>query len=131
MRSISRRPSRSKRQSSTFVALAEKRAKLVPRPSQVAPSGCGAPAATWLLARGNEKDRSKGWDNNVELRAMACHKRGDRTGVPHIAASIKRRIGIERLAPGAGERHAQSVVGQHLWREIDNHDAAFVRPFAL
>src|SRR5436309_135217 len=43
MRSSSRRPCGSNRQSSTFRALAENSAKFVPRPSQVAPNGWGKP----------------------------------------------------------------------------------------
>src|SRR3569833_4442306 len=131
MRSISRRPSRSKRQSSTFVALAENSAKLVPRPSQVAPSGCGAPAATRLLARGNEKERSKGWDDNVKLRAMACHNCGYATGVPDIAASISPGVGSEDFAPRAGDWHAHAVIVDALRGVIDDDDDALVRFLAL
>ena len=44
MRSISRSPCSSKIQSSTFVALAENRAKLTPSPVHVAPRGKGIPS---------------------------------------------------------------------------------------
>jgi len=44
MRSVSRSPQLSNRQSSTFVAWAENSEKLVPRPSQLAPRGCGKPS---------------------------------------------------------------------------------------
>ncbi|MNC49016.1 hypothetical protein D3C75_981650 [compost metagenome] len=44
MRSISCSPVESNRHSSTLVALAENRAKLTPRPSQVAPRGKGRPS---------------------------------------------------------------------------------------
>src|SRR5690606_18966183 len=52
MRSISVLPCSSNRQSSTRVACAENRAKLTPRPSQLAPSGNGVPSVTrerWCL----------------------------------------------------------------------------------
>src|SRR5438874_2413448 len=106
IRSVSRRPSRSNRHNSTLVAWAEKRAKFVPRPSQVAPSGCGVPAETCsLLDLRNEKDGSKGWDNNAKLRAVTRHNGLDRAGVPNIAPAVDRGIGIEHLAPFACERH--------------------------
>src|SRR4051812_27738224 len=46
MRSSSFFPSSSNRHSSTFKAFAENKAKFTPRPSQVAPSGCGDPSRT-------------------------------------------------------------------------------------
>ncbi len=51
MRSSSVVPVWSKMQSSTFVALAENRAKLTPSPSHVAPRGNGRPASTRDLWR--------------------------------------------------------------------------------
>src|ERR1700740_1637741 len=109
MRSLSRRPSRSNRQSSTLVAFAEKSAKFVPRPSHVAPSGCGEPAEVCPLDLRNEKDGSKGWDDNVNLRAIACHNRGDRSSVPDIAAAICGGVRIEDFAPAPGEGDAQPI----------------------
>src|SRR5579884_1151510 len=103
MRSVSRRPSRSKRHSSTFSALAENSAKLVPPPSQVAPSGNGAPAETCPLDLRNEVEGGEGWDNNMQLRAVAGHKRGHASHVPDVAAAVDRGIGVEHLAPIAGE----------------------------
>ena len=52
-------PVPSNRHSSTFSACAENRAKFVPRPSQVAPSGCGVPAESRMLAFRNQKNRRK------------------------------------------------------------------------
>src|SRR5215218_2106089 len=49
MRSTSLRPDGSKRLSSTFSAFSEKRAKLIPSPSQVAPRGYGSPGQTTLF----------------------------------------------------------------------------------
>src|SRR3974390_97029 len=131
MRSVSRRPSGSKRQSSTLLALAEKSAKLVPRPSQVAPSGKGVPAETWPLDLRNEKEGGKGWDNNMQLRAVAGRKRGDRSGVPHVAAAVDGRIGVEDFAPVADERHADVIIMPPLRREIHHHDAALLRVLAF
>src|SRR5262245_5681307 len=132
MRSVSRLPSRLNRHSSTFVALAENSAKFVPRPSQVAPSGCGEPAETWLLLDlRNEKDGSKGWDNNVKLRTVTRHNGGYRPGVPDIASAIRCGIGVEDFAPLAGERHAHAVVVQHLRREIHHRHTALARGVSL
>src|ERR1700754_3662773 len=103
MRSVSRRASRSNRHSSTLAACAENSAKFVPRPSQVAPSGCGDPAEVCPLDLRNEKDGSKGWDDNVKLRAIACHNCGDRSLVPDIAAAICGGVRIEYFAPASGE----------------------------
>src|SRR5688572_12750600 len=106
MRSTSRRPSLSNRQSSTLVALAENSAKLVPRPSQVAPSGCGAPAERRLLDLRNEKEGSKGWDNKTELLRVAGHNSRHGTSVPGVAAPVNCCICIEHFTPGACIRHA-------------------------
>src|SRR5438128_1295092 len=132
MRSVSRRPSRLNRHSSTFDALAENRAKFVPRPSQVAPSGCGEPTETWPLRDlRNEKYGSKGWDNNAKLRTVTRHNGGYRPGVSHIASAVGCGIGIEDFAPLAGERHAHTIVVQHLWREIHHHHASLARVVPL
>src|SRR5512132_4106576 len=127
-RSVSRFPSRSNRHNSTLVALAEKRAKFVPRPSQVAPRGFGEPAEILpLLDLRNEKDGSKGWDNNAKLRAVRRYNGRYRSGVPDIASAVDRGIGIEHLAPSAREGHAHAVVVEHLGSEIHHHHAALVR----
>src|SRR4029453_2915093 len=132
MRSVLRLPSRSNRHSSTLVALAEKSAKFVPRPSQVAPSGLGDPAEILpLFDLRNEKDGSKGWDNNAKLRRLTRHNGGYRPGVPDIAPAVNRGIGIEALPPFAREGHAHAVVAQHLRGEIHHHEAALARVIAL
>src|SRR5437899_9790646 len=101
MRSISRRPWLSNKQSSTFSAFAENSAKLLPRPSHVAPNGCGAPAEIRTLPRGNEKNCSKGRNNKADLGNFALVQRPDRARVPDIAAAVVRGIGVEDLAPSA------------------------------
>src|SRR3954462_8844730 len=106
MRSVSALPVGSNRQSSTFSAVLENSAKLVPRPSQVAPSGCGEPAAMRRSDFRNEIDGSKRWKDKVQLRAFGCHNGGDGTCVPRVAASVMGGIGVECFAPAAGERHA-------------------------
>src|SRR5215471_1304953 len=126
MRSTSRRPCRSNRQSSTFSALAENSAKLVPRPSQVAPSGCGAPAASRTLALRDEKNCSQGRNNKADLGNIAFVQRVDGPPVPDIAAAIDGSVGVERLAPTPGERHLDAVVAVDLGCEIDHHQAALV-----
>src|SRR2546423_4250458 len=99
MRSISRRPWLSNRQSSTFSAWAENSAKFVPRPSQVAPSGCGAPAARRTLVLRDEKNGGQGRNNKVHLGNRALVQRADAAAVPDIAAAIGAGIGIENLTP--------------------------------
>src|SRR6185312_6472317 len=125
MRSTSLRPVRSNKHSSTFVALAENRAKFVPRPSQLAPSGYGEPAETGPLDFRNEVDGSKRWDNKAKLRAFMGRDRGDKSSVPDVASAVDRGIGIQHLAPSAGERHGHAVVAQDFRREIDHHHATF------
>src|SRR6188472_3553480 len=98
-RSTSFRPLLSNRQSATFSALAENRAKFVPRPSQVAPSGCGEPAAIRRSDFRNEIDGSKRWKDKVQLRAFGCHNGGDGTCVPRVAASVMGGVGVECFAP--------------------------------
>src|SRR5262245_53161676 len=99
MRSISRRPWLSNRQSSTFSAFAENRAKLVPRPSQVAPKGCGAPTESRTLSLRNEKNCSEGRNNKAHLGDCALVHRPDRARVTDISAAVQRGIGIEDLTP--------------------------------
>src|SRR5262245_33406198 len=132
MRWVSRLPSRSNRHSSTFVALAEKREKFVPRPSQVAPSGFGDPAEILpLLDLRNEKDGSKGWDNNSKLRAVTRHNGGYRSGVPDVASAVDSGIGVEHLAPLTCEGNANAVILQHLRCEIHHDKAALLRLASL
>src|SRR5215472_13681350 len=131
MRSTSRRPCRSNKQSSTFSALAENSAKLVPRPSQVAPSGCGAPAASRTLELRDEKNCSKGRNNKADLGNIAFVQRVDRPPVPDIAAAVDGRIGVEHLAPAPGKRHLDPVVAVNLRREIHHHQAPLVGLTAL
>src|SRR5712691_3325949 len=110
MRSTSRRPRRSNRQSSTFSALAENSAKFVPRPPQVAPSGCGAPAASRTLALRDEKNCSQGRNNKADLGNRAFVQRVNGAAVPDIAAAIERGIGVENLAPAPRKRDLDPVV---------------------
>src|SRR5215470_8066944 len=98
MRSISRRPWLSNRQSSTFSALAENSAKFVPRPSHVAPNGCGAPAEIRTLPLRDEKNCSERRNNKTDLGSCALVQRPDHSRVPDVGAAVERRIGIEDLA---------------------------------
>src|SRR5712691_1881590 len=131
MRSTSRRPRRSNRQSSTFSALAENSAKFVPRPSQVAPSGCGAPAASRTLALRDEKNCSQGRNNKADLGNHAFVQRVNCSAFPDIAAAIERGIGVESLPPASREWNVDPVVAVDLWREIEHHQAAVVCPASL
>src|ERR1700741_3550101 len=124
MRSTSRPPSWSNRQSSTFSALAEKSAKLVPRPSQVAPRGCGAPAESRRLELRDEKNGSQGRNNKTDLGNSPSAQRVDAATVPDIAAAIERGIGVEHLAPATRERHLDTIVAMDFRREIDHHQTA-------
>src|SRR4026208_1036845 len=114
MRSTSFRPFLSNRQSSTFSAVLENSAKFVPRPSQVAPSGCGAPDEMRRSGLRNEIDGSKRWKGKVQLRAVGCHNGGYNACVAEVAASIVGGVGVEHLAPGAGGRHAGGGAGADL-----------------
>src|SRR6478752_6777867 len=130
-RSISFRPLLSNRQSSTFSALAEKSAKFVPRPSQVAPSGCGAPAAIRRSDFRNEIEGSKRWKDKMQLRAFGCHNSRHKPCVPCVAAAIMGSIGVKYFAPLPSERHADAIVAPDFRREVDDHDAARLRVAAL
>src|SRR5215467_8950572 len=121
MRSSSRRPCRSNRQSSTLVALAENNAKFVPRPSQVAPRGCGLPAETRTLSFRDQENCCKRRSNKRDLGDGAVLQRLHPSGVPDIAAAIDGGIGVQDLAPGACKRHLNAVVSVDLRREIDNN----------
>src|SRR6516165_10698630 len=127
MRSISRRPWLSNRQSSTFSAFAENSAKLLPRPSHVAPNGCGAPAEIRTLPLRNEKNCCKGWNNKADLGDCAFVQRPDRACVPDVAATVQRGIGVEDFAPHARERDLDAVVAVNLRGEVHYHQASLLR----
>src|SRR5499427_5367208 len=127
MRSISRRPWLSNRQSSTFSAFAENSAKLVPRPSQVAPNGCGAPAEIRTLALRNEKNCRKWRNNKADLGDCALVQRRHRALVPDVAAAVQRGITVEDLAPGPRKWHLDAIVAIDLRGEVHHHQAALVR----
>src|SRR5262245_50775310 len=131
MRSRSRRPWLSNRQSSTLLALAENSAKFVPRPSQVAPRGCGAPAASRALALGNEKNCSKRWDDKADLGDGSLRQRIHAPAVPHIVDTVAVWIGIEHLGPEGCEGRPDAVVAVDLRRELHHHQAAVVHIVAL
>src|SRR3979490_1741391 len=131
MRLTSRRPCESNRHNSTFSALAENRAKFVPRPSHVAPRGCGAPAEMPLLDLGNQENRRERRDDKTDLGNRPCVQRVDRSAVPHAAAAVDGRIGIENLAPGADERYLDAIIAGHLGRESDDDKTARPRLLAL
>src|SRR4030095_6863584 len=97
IRSSSRRPWASNRQSSTFSALAENSAKLVPLPSQLAARGLRVSSDTRLQsAFGEEEDGSQRRKGEIKFMTVALH-RLDAARVPYIAAAIMGRIGVERL----------------------------------
>src|ERR671938_1970720 len=105
MRSSSRLPCASNRQSSTFSACAENSAKLVPRPSQIAPRRDGDPAERRIQsAFGYEEDRSQRRNGEIKFVAIGL-QRLDAAGVADIAAAIMGGVRIEHLAPLAAERH--------------------------
>src|SRR4029079_13422653 len=99
MRSVSLLPVGSNRQSSTFSAVLENSAKFVPRPSQVAPSGCGEPAAIRRSDFRNEIEGSKRRKDKVQLRAFGCHNSGHKPCVPCVAAAVIGGVGVEHFAP--------------------------------
>src|SRR5215813_8416273 len=103
MRSSSRRPWASNRQSSTFSALAENSAKLVPLPSQLAPRRVGVPADRRIQsAFGYEEDRSQRRNGEIKFVTIAVQCRHG-AGIADIAAAIMGRVRIQRLAPPAAE----------------------------
>src|SRR6266566_6190265 len=121
MRSISRRPWLSNRQSSTFSAFAENSAKLVPRPSHVAPNGCGAPAEIRTLPLRKEKNCRKGRNNKADLGNCAPVQRPDRAPVPDIAAAVQRGIAVEDLAPRPRKWHFDAIIAIDLGGEVHHH----------
>src|SRR5215470_11875031 len=127
IRSRSRRPWLSNRQSSTLLALAENSAKFVPRPSQVAPSGCGEPAESRALALGDEKNCSKRWNDKADLGDGSLLQRIHAAGVPYARPAIDICIGIEHLAPKPGKGNSDAVVAIDLRGEVHHHQAAVAR----
>src|SRR6516165_8170295 len=127
MRSISRRPCLWNKQSSTFSALAENRAKLVPRPSHLAPNGCGAPAEIRTLPLRNEKNCREGRNNKTYLGNCALVQRPDCALVPDIAAAIQRGVAVEDLAPHPRKWHFNAIVAIELRGEVHHYQATLVR----
>src|SRR6266404_9197442 len=127
MRSISRRPWLSNKQSSTFSAFAENSAKLLPRPSHVAPNGCGAPAEIRTLPLRNKKNCRKGRNNKADLGNCAPVQRPHRARVPDIAAAVERGIAVEYLAPGPRKWNLDAVIAIDLGGEVHHHQATLVR----
>src|ERR1700691_2339312 len=92
MRAVSWAPVEWTRNSSTLVAWPEKRAKLVPLPSQLAPPGYGRPSSMstpslFTRLRGCHLCRRWGWPIAPELFAygiqFALHCDTDASGAPH------------------------------------------------
>src|SRR5262249_42970348 len=118
MRSSSRRPWVSNRQSSIFSALAENSAKLVPHPSQLAPRRVGVPAERRIQsAFGYEEDRSQRRNGEIKFMAIALQCL-DAAGVADVTAAVVGRIRIERFAPNAAEGHADAIIVIDIGREI-------------
>src|SRR5258708_19749174 len=99
MRSSSRRPWLSNRQSSTFCALVENSAKLVPCPSQLAPSGWGAPAESRALAVRDEKNGGKRRNATADLGNAPFVQRSTSPRVPHAAAPVVAAIAFHPPPP--------------------------------
>src|SRR5262249_15824191 len=110
MRSSSRRPWASNRQSSTFSALAEKSATWVPGRSQLAPGRVGGPADRGIQsAFGYEEDRSQRRNGEIKFIAIALQC-PDAAGVADVTAAVMGRVRIEYFAPLAAERRADAIV---------------------
>src|SRR5687768_957567 len=132
MRSVSRLPFGSNRQSSTFSAWAEKRAKLTPPPSQVAPRGWGRPGSRrtkamdveGLLPGMLENCRGERWQGQRDRCRTPLPRRGfrvDGAGIADIGAAVDAGVGIEPLFPPAGARQSDLVAVADHRREI-RHD---------
>src|SRR5215207_5986761 len=100
MRSASRRPCWSKRQSSTPVAFAENRAKFTPFPSKVAPSGAGLPSSIRNMLFLVDENRRDGAQECTTFRA--------RLSVP---VSRERRFSVLDGAPKGLSAHASRQLG--------------------
>src|SRR5215510_2815684 len=124
-RSSSRRPWGSNRHSSTRLALAENKAKLVPRPSHVAPRGYGRPAVTRIhLKLRNEKERGQRRKGEANLEIVAMLDCRNHARIADIAAAVDCGVGIQRLAPIAAERNPYAIIVAHLGREVHDNEAA-------
>src|SRR5215510_13140090 len=123
-RSSSRRPWGSNRHSSTRLALAENRAKLVPRPSHVAPRGYGRPSVSRIhLKLRNEKERGKRRKGEANLEIVALLDCRNHAPIADIAAAIDCGVGVQRLVPITAERHPYAIIVAHLGREVHDNEA--------
>src|SRR3954471_11232873 len=93
MRLTSRAPFWSNRQSSTFWAWAENSAKLVPRPSWVAPRRDGEPSESRMSALRHQEDGGQRRNDEAELRSVATVDGRHEPAVADVAAAIEPRIG--------------------------------------
>src|SRR5262249_60238069 len=97
---------------------AENSAKLVPRPSQVAPNGCGVPAEIRTLALRDEKNCRKGRNNKADLGNCAPVQRPDRAPVPDIAPAVQRGSAVEALAPRPPKWNFDAIIAIYLGSEV-------------
>src|SRR5260370_1323178 len=128
MRSTSRRPVASKRQSSTLVACAEKSAKLTPSPSQVAPSGCGRPSRIRVLDSAMQPARvyrATSPASSRYRRTPGCSRPGPPPPATRVAPAVP------RAAASRVEKHSLEVAVavepeavQHVAREDDEPRSA-------
>src|SRR5687767_13718465 len=117
MRSNSRRPWLSNRHNSTFSALAENNAKFTPRPSHVAPRGCGAPPEARMLQLRHEEQRGQRRQRQAEFSApVATIDRNHHTLVADVAAAVEGGVGVEDFAPRSADRHRDAIVAPYLGR---------------
>src|SRR4051794_16418092 len=89
MRSTSRAPAESNRQSSTFWAWAENSAKLVPRPSWVAPRRDGVPPESRMSALRSQEDGRERRNDEAELGSGATVNGRHKAAVADVAAAIE------------------------------------------
>src|ERR1051326_6955236 len=135
MRSSSRLPSMSNRQSSTLPAWAEKSAKLTPTPSQVAPSGNECPSRTrggLLIWNGRTAGFARGAfampltvrrvlvDQPTLVRCGLPHlaDRGDEIALAPRLRRLQQKRARKRPARQAGELGGELAV-DHLERFVD------------
>src|SRR5262245_20862485 len=123
MRSSSRRPCGSNKQSSTRSPCPENSAKLVPRPFQLAPSGCDAPGSPRISILRHEKQRAERRQSEAQFRASAPIDRPDRSGIAHVAAAIDRRIAVEDFMPSTGAWNPDAIAAAYFGGKIDHDDA--------
>src|SRR5581483_10146143 len=105
---------------------AENRAKFVPRPSQVAPSGCGAPDESRALPFWDEKNCSKRRNGKTNLGNKAIFQRAHSACIADIAAAVDRGIGVENFPPDTAKGHLNTIVVMDLRREVNDNEAAVV-----